>query len=168
MTERVKWTELNWCNIALYNIGPCFHHQSHPQLVVVFALVPSLHSFWVISLLIFSSILGTYWPGEFILQCSIFLPFHTVYWALKARISGLPFPSPVAFILSELSTTTHPSSVAIDGMAHSYIELDKAVVHVIRLVTFLWLWFQSVCPLMPFPSTYHLTGVSLTLDPNDH
>ena len=41
----------------------------------------------------------------------------------------------------------------------SFIELDKAVVHVIRLVTFLWLWFQSVCPLMPSLSTYHLIGV---------
>ena len=29
-------------------------------------------------------------------------------------------------------------------MAYSFIELDKAVVHVIRLVSFLWLWF-SVC-----------------------
>ena len=34
------------CNTALYSIGPCFHHQSHPQLGVVFALPPSLHSFW--------------------------------------------------------------------------------------------------------------------------
>ena len=32
-------------NIALYNIGPCFYHQSHPQLGIVFALAPSLHSF---------------------------------------------------------------------------------------------------------------------------
>ena len=31
-------------------------------------------------------------------------------------------------------------------MAQSFIELDKAVVHVIRLVSFLWLWF-SVCLL---------------------
>ena len=30
----------------------------------------------------------------------------------------------------------------------SFIELDKAVVHVNRLVSFLWLWFQSVCPLV--------------------
>ena len=60
------------------------------------------------------------------------------YW------SGLPFPSPVDHILSELSTMTHPSWVAIHRVAHSFIELDKAVVHVIRLVSFLWLWF-SVC-----------------------
>ena len=46
-------------------------------------------------------------------------------------------PSPVDHILSELSTMTRPSWVALQGMAHSYIELDKAVVHVIRLVSFL-------------------------------
>ena len=46
----------------------------------------------------------------------------------------------------------------------SFIELDKAVVHVIRLGSFLWLQFQCVCPLMPSHNTYHLTWVSLTLD----
>ena len=57
------------------------------------------------------------------------------YW------SGLPFPSPVDHVLSALSTVTRPSWVALHGMAHSFTELDKAVVHVIRLVSFLWLWF---------------------------
>ena len=60
------------------------------------------------------------------------------YW------SGLPFLSPVDHVLSDLSTMTRPSWVALRGMAHSFIELDKAVVHVIRVVSFLWLWF-SVC-----------------------
>ena len=46
----------------------------------------------------------------------------------------------------------------------SFIELDKAVVHVIRLTSFLWLWFQCVCPLMPSHNTYRLTLVSLILD----
>ena len=32
---------------------------------------------------------------------------------------------------------THPSWVALHSMAYSFIELDKAVVHVIRLVSFL-------------------------------
>ena len=27
-------------------------------------------------------------------------------------------------------------------MAHSFIELDKAVAHVVRLLCFLWLWFS--------------------------
>ena len=60
------------------------------------------------------------------------------YW------NGLPFPSPMDHILSELSTMTCLSWVALHGMAHSFIELDKAVVHVISVVSFLWLWF-SVC-----------------------
>ena len=60
------------------------------------------------------------------------------YW------SSLPFPSPVDHILSEFFTMTYPSWVALHSMAYSFIELDKAVVHVIRLVSFLWLWF-SVC-----------------------
>ena len=64
------------------------------------------------------------------------------YW------SGLPFPSPVDHILSELSTMICSSWVALRGMAHSFTELDKAVVHVINLVSFLWLWLLSVCPLM--------------------
>ena len=41
----------------------------------------------------------------------------------------------------------------------SFIELDKNVVHVFRLVSFLWFWFQSVCSLMPSPSAYRFTGV---------
>ena len=44
--------------------------------------------------------------------------------------SGLPFPSPVDHILSELFTMTHLSWVALHGMAHSFIESHKAVVHV--------------------------------------
>ena len=125
------------CNIALYSIGLCFYHQSHPHwvffvVVVLFCFLLWLHLFilsGVISPLISSSILGTYQHGEFIFQCPVFLPFDTVdgfsrqeYW------SGLPFPSPVDHILSELSTTTRPSWVALHSMVHSFIELDKAVV----------------------------------------
>ena len=55
------------------------------------------------------------------------------YW------SGLPFPSPVDHILSDLSTMTRPSWVATQAWL-SFIELDKAVVCVIRLASFLWLW----------------------------
>ena len=43
------WHSRFLCNIALYSIGPCFCHQSHPQLGIVFALAPSLHSFWSMS-----------------------------------------------------------------------------------------------------------------------
>ena len=72
-----------------------------------------------------------------------FLPFHTdMGFSRQEYWSGLPFPSPVDHILSELSTMSHPSWVALQDMVHSFIELDKDVVHVIRLVSFLWLWFS--------------------------
>ena len=64
------------------------------------------------------------------------------YW------SGLPFPSSVDHVLSELSTMTYLSWVALHGMTHSFIELDKALIHVISLVSFLWLWFSFYCRLM--------------------
>ena len=53
------------------------------------------------------------------------------YW------SGLPFPSPVDHVLSELSAMTHLSWVALHGMVHGFIELHKVVIHVIILVSFL-------------------------------
>ena len=63
------------------------------------------------------------------------------YW------SGLPFSSPGDHILSELSTMTCLSWVALHVMAHSFIELDKAVVSVISVVSFLQLWFFSLSAL---------------------
>ena len=45
------------------------------------------------------------------------------YW------SGLPLPPPVEHVLSELFTMTHPSWVALHGMADSFIELPKPVYH---------------------------------------
>ena len=54
--------------------------------------------------------------------------------------------SPEEHIFSEFSTMTHPSWVALHGITHSFIELDKALVHVIRLVTFLWWWFSFSLP----------------------
>ena len=44
------WHSRFLCSIALYSIGPCFYHQSHPQLGGVFALALSLHFFLVIFL----------------------------------------------------------------------------------------------------------------------
>ena len=111
----------------------------------VFALALSLHSSGISSPLISSSMLGTYRPGSSsfnVLSFCLFILFmgfsRQEYW------SGFPFHSPVDYVLSELFTMTHPSWVALHGMAHSFIELDKGVVHVIRLVNFLWLWFSQI------------------------
>ena len=67
------------CNIAFYSIGPYFHHH-HITNWVLLLLWPRLFILsGVISPLISSSMLGTYRPGEFIFQCPIFFPFHTVH-----------------------------------------------------------------------------------------
>ena len=63
---------------------------------------------------------------------------HTVHGVLKAKTLkwfAIPFSS--GHVLSELSTMTRSSSGALLSMAHSFIDLDKAVAHVIRLISFL-------------------------------
>ena len=69
---------------------------------------------------------------------SYLFAFSYYTWDSQGRNTEVvyQFPSPVDHILSELSTMTGPSWVALHGIAHSFIELDKAVVHVIRLVYF--------------------------------
>ena len=62
-----------------------------------------------------------------------------------------PFPSPVDHILSELSTTTHLSLMALHSMAHSFIELDKTnlwSVWSVWLVFCDFCGFHSLCPLI--------------------
>ena len=46
-----------------------------------------------------------------------------VYWG------GLPFPPPVDHVVSELFTMIHPYLVALHGMAHSFIKLQKLLRH---------------------------------------
>ena len=88
----------------------------------------------VISPLISSSILGTYQPGEFIFQCPIFLPFHTV----QGKNTEV-----VCHSLLQWTTfrQTFPPWPAHLGWPHrawlSFIELDKVVV----LVWLDWLVF---------------------------
>ena len=62
------------------------------HLFILFGVIPPFFS---------SSILGTYLSVEFIFQCPIFLPFHTVHGVLKARILkwfAIPFSSGPHFV----------------------------------------------------------------------
>ena len=48
-----------------------------------------------------SDLTSLHWPREFIFQCSIFLPFHTVHGVLKARVLkwfAIPFSSGPCFV----------------------------------------------------------------------
>ena len=96
---------------------------SHIHNWVLFLLW--LHPFvlsGVISPLISISTLGSCWPGEFIFQCPIFLPFHTVHGVLKARILKwftIPFSSgphsvrPLHHDLSILGSPTRHGLVSL-------------------------------------------------------
>ena len=125
------------CNIVLYSIGPCFYHQSHPQLGIVFVLAPSLHSFWNYFSTHLSSVLA---PTDLgissfsILSFCLFILFmqfsRQEYW------SGLPS----LFQWTTFCQTSPPWPAHL-GWPHrawlSFIELDKAVV----LVWLDWLVF---------------------------
>ena len=114
--------------------GCCFHFDSVSSFFLELFLHWSPVAYWA------PTDLGS--SSFSVLSFYLFILFmgfsRQEYW------SGLPFPSPVDHILSELSTMTRPSWVTLHSLAHSFIELAKSVVHVLRLVSFLWLWF-SVC-----------------------
>ena len=58
------------------------------------------------------------------LYCSLGYQVVCQVVCLTNHWSGLLFSSPVDHVLSELSTMTHPSWVAIHSLAHSFFELD--------------------------------------------
>ena len=96
----------------------------------------------VISPLFSSSILGTYWLGKFIFQCPIFCLFILFMGFSRQECrSGLPFPSPVDHVCQN-----SPPWPLHFGWPYTawLIELDKAVVHVTGLISFLWLWFSFI------------------------
>ena len=111
--------------------------------------------------LISSSILGTYWPGEFLFQYPIIWPFHTVHGVLKARILkwfAIPFSSGPHSVRP--LQQDRPSWVAPQAWL-SFTELDKAVV----LAWLDWLvfceygfslWAPTRCTELPHHLTYAL------------
>ena len=127
------WTLLSPPCIS--TVGHCFCFGSASSFLLELSLCSSLAAYWA------SIDLGS---SSFSV---IFLPLHTVHGVLKARmLKWLLFPSPVGHVLSDLSTMTRLSWVALHSMAHSFIELDKVVIHMISLISFLWLWFSFCMP----------------------
>ena len=119
--------------------GYCFCFGSIPSFFLELFLYWSPVAYWA------PNDLGSSSFG--ILSFCLFILFmgfsRQEYW------SGLAFPSPVDHILSDLSTISRPSW-AVPQAWLSFIELNKAVVRVIRLTSFLCLRFQCSalwCPL---------------------
>ena len=142
-------------NIVLYSIRLYFYHQSHPQLCVCVCLFVfhfgSISSFFLKLFLHSSPVV--YWAHTNLGRSSFSATYFCLFilfmgFSKQEYWSGLPFLSPADHILSDVSTMTHLSWVALHGMAHSFIELDKAVVHVINFISFCDCGFHSVCPLI--------------------
>ena len=77
----------------------------------------SASSFLLELLSLSGNLLGPYWPGEFIFQCHIFLPFHTVHGVLKTRILkwfAIPFASGPHFV----RTLHHDPSILVGSVQH--------------------------------------------------
>ena len=99
------------------------------------------------------------------LSVSNHFDFSYCSWASQGKNTEVVCHSVLQWITFCQTSPPWPTHLGWPHMAWlSFIELDKAVVHVIRLVSFLWLWFQCVFPLMPSHITYRFTWISLTLD----
>ena len=104
----IPFTLIHGCNIPSSNAILSFTASDfslttrHIHNLALFLLRLSLFiPSGAISLLLSSSILGIYHPGEFIFQCHTFLPFHSVYGVLMARMLkwfAIPFSSGPRFV----------------------------------------------------------------------
>ena len=101
-----------------------------------FTLIKSLFSSFFLQLLVialFSSAVA-YWTPSYLgglssglISFYLFMLF--MEFSRQEHWSGFPFLLPVDCLLSELSTMTHLSWVALHGMAHSSTELRKPLHH---------------------------------------
>ena len=149
------WTELNWtespkcqclllpvpvwplpiyldsCNVVFLQqltllpspvtstAGRCFHFSSVFSFFMMLFLHSSPVAYWARMDLGRSSFSVTYF----------FLFILFMGFSREEHWGSLPLPSPVDHSLSELSTMTCLSWVALHGMAHCFIDLDKTVAH---------------------------------------
>ena len=101
--------------------------------------------------------------GAHLLESYLFIFSYCSWDSCSKNTRVVLFPPPAGRNLSELSTMTPPSCMALHGMAHSFIELhkplrhDKAVIHEgeVALQSSPWrhrtfVSFQNI-PLCPFP-----------------
>ena len=160
-------------SIALYSIGLCFYHQSHPQLGVIFALAPYLHSFWSNFSTDLQYQVGHLATWGVHLSESCLFAFSYCSWGSQGKNTEVVCQSLLQW--TTFCQTSAPWPIRL-GWPHtawlSFTELDKAVVHVIRLANFLsalwcplsgptvflgfllpWMWGMSSRPLLLSHST---------------
>ena len=99
-----------------------------------FCFDPAASFFLKVLVIAFYSFQVTYWtPSHLGGSSSGVISFFLLYcsWGShgKKNSSGLPFLLPVDHILPKLFIITHLSWVALQGMSHSFIELQKPHYH---------------------------------------
>ena len=131
------WTLL--LSLVTSTTGCCFllwQQQEHPFILS-----------GVISPLISSSILGTYWPEEVLFQYPINFAFSYCSWGSQGKNSEVVCRSLLQWTTFCQNSPPWPVCLeALHGMAHSFIQLDKAVIQMISLTSFLWLWLAYCLP----------------------
>ena len=104
----------------LYSIRLYFHHQSHPQLCVVFALAPSLLS-GVISPLFSRSILGTYRPQD---SVSYLFAFSYCSWGSQGKNTEVVYHSLVHWTTFCQNSPLRPICIGWPYMAWLIVSLS--------------------------------------------
>ena len=146
--QSFQWIQVPMQHCSLWH-WTLLHHQAHPQLSVIPVLAQVLHFYWPRWLLFTFpqwSILETFLPGEPYLLVSDLFALSCCRWDSPNKNTGvgLPFPSPVDHVLSEVFIMTLPSCLALPGITHSFTELHKPL-----CMTGLWsLWLsgkESAC-----------------------
>ena len=132
---------IQYCSLQhLYS----FYHQSLPQLCIVFALAPS----FILSLFLHWSPV-VYWVHTDLGSSSFSVLFAFSYcsWGSHGNNTEVACHSLIQWTSScQHSPPWHIQLWWPHTAWLSFIELDKAVVHVIRLVSFLWLWISFCLP----------------------
>ena len=126
------WTLLP--SLVTSTSGRCFHFGSVSSLFLELFLHSSSVAYWAPINLGSSSF------------TVIFFAFSYSSWGSQGKNTEVVCH--VDHVLSELSTMTCPSCVALHDVAHSFFELDKTVIHLISWLIFCDCGFQSVCPLV--------------------
>ena len=112
-----------------YSIEPCFYHQSYPQLGIIFALAPSLHSFWSYFSTDLQQHIGHPPTWGVALSVSYHFAFSYCSWGSQGKNTEVVCHSLLQWTI--FCQTSPPWSTRL-GWPHrawlTFIELDKAVV----------------------------------------
>ena len=114
--------------------GHHFHSGSSPFILLGTFLCSSPVAYWTPTNLVSSSF------------SVISFAFSYCSWGSQGKNAEVVCHSLLRWTTFCQKSPPWPSWVALHGLAHCFIELDKAVIHVISLVSFLWLWFSLSLP----------------------